>query len=234
MLETPEPVRANGDIYFLRGWVFSQDPEAIVDLALMVDGMEVPAFVGLSRHDVARNLRNPRATNCGFAVHFRHPRVDPKIQVIAKRGNIRIVLRELRCKQISTRRGSHPDYVSRAKSYEDWRQRWEPCLFPPAQETRLSALSYRPLISLVLSAFGANEYLLSRCIDSISTQYYGAIEICVCGDYSGDRRTEGWLAKAAAASAYCFFTAVPGQIYSLEPEPPHCSRRTHNVHQCIR
>jgi len=200
-LDAVEPVAPDADEYFLEGWfVPNKDADTGDRLAVMVDGVAVPVFMGRSRPDVANHLGDPGATNCGFVARFKAPRGDNNVRLVAQTSNGEVVLANM---TLDARPGlktpKTPDRRG-VSTYRDWLGKREPALFWPEDEIadRLSVLTYQPLVSIILPTYNTDLYFLERCVHSVLEQHYAHWQLCVADDSSSGGRVIEYLRSIAA------------------------------------
>ncbi len=185
-LDTPEPVRLNSREYYLKGWFIPpDDPASDGRLTLLVDGIAAPVFTGLSRPDVAEDLRDPLLANCGFIARFAAPKVDPYIKLIFPQNGRDVVLAQVRFPSVPDANWNSAA-LNKVADYSDWLRIWEPALFWPEHEIsdRLRALWHRPMISILLAVQNTEPYFLTRCIQSVLDQRYAHWQLCTVGNAS--------------------------------------------------
>ncbi len=145
-------------------------------MGVLVEGSYVPALYGLPRPDVAAHLKDPSLANCGFYVRFRGPKRNPLIKIVSQ-GK---VLAELKVDLATPVEGP-------INSYDAWLNNREASLFWPEREVyeRLSALPYRPLLSILLPAHNADPFLYEQSMQSVARQKYAHWELCPVDNGSG-------------------------------------------------
>jgi hypothetical protein len=197
-LDTPTPVRINPWEFYLRGWFVSTGTgfEAANVLGVLVEGSFAPALYGLPRPDVARHLNDPNLANCGFYVRFRGPKWDPRIKLAARGNSGLVALAEVNAPLVPAKN----DRPIPIDSYEDWLKCREASLFWPQNEVydRLSALPYRPLVSVILPTFNVDPFLIEQCVQSVLRQQYAHWQLCIFDNCSGPASKE-CLQKLAAS-----------------------------------
>jgi hypothetical protein len=85
-------------------------------------------------------------------------------------------------------------------TYREWLRHCEPRLFWPEDEIpdRISRLTYRPLISVILPTYNTHPNFLKRCIESVLEQKYPHWQLCVADDCSSNPAVVEYLRKIAA------------------------------------
>jgi len=183
-LDTKAPVRINPWESYLRGWFIStsQASEPTSVLGVAVEGSFVPALYGLPRPDVAHHFNDPALVNCGFYLRFRVPKSNPRIKLVAQGKSGTVVLAELNAPLVSAK----GDPTVPIDSYEAWLKYREASLFWPENEVndRLSALPYRPLLSVILPTFNPSAFLIEQCVQSVLRQQYAEWQLCISDDCS--------------------------------------------------
>jgi hypothetical protein len=194
-LDTKTPVPINLWESYLRGW-FVPDTDANI-LGVMIEGSFVPAFYGLPRPDVARHLNKPNLLNCGFYVRFSGPKWNPLIKLVVQGKSRPFVLAELNVPLLSAKSHAAAQAVN---SYEAWLNGREASLFWPENQVynRLSALPYRPLLSVLLPTSNADPFLLDQCVESVLRQKYAHWQLCIV-DSSSDADSVDRLRRLAAS-----------------------------------
>jgi hypothetical protein len=213
-LDTPEPVRLNSCEYYLKGWfVPATNATEVQELALLVDGLTLPVYSGFARLDVGRHFNDPNLSDCGFVARFRTPKFDPNVRLIIRGEAQEKVLAHVQVAPILDRMNRNERRLKRVSSYAEWLSTCEPTLFWPEDEIshRLSALSYCPLISIILPTYNTDLYFLARCIDSVLEQQYTNWELCAVDDCSGEMRVVDYLKKIALEDSRVRVTVRPSQ-----------------------
>ncbi len=195
-LDTPEPVPLNSREYYLKGWCVAGSSVDQLGLAVVIDGVEQPAFFGLPRHDVAQHFTNPALTRCGFVARFRLETASAPITLVAILHGIRIPLAGLMAvpaQEITEQ--------LKVTNYQQWLAVKEPELFWKEEEIarRLAALDYQPLVSIILPTYNTPNYFLVRCLESVSGQHYKNWELCAADDKSSDPEVLETVHRFAAA-----------------------------------
>ena len=213
-LDTPEPVRLNSCEYYLKGWFIpATNAASAQELALIVDGITLPVHSGFARLDVGRHFNDPNLSNCGYVARFRAPKFDPNVRLIVRGEAQDRVVAHVQVAPISDGRNRNERRSKRVSSYEEWLSTWEATLFWPEEEIsqRLSALSYCPLISIILPTYNTDPYFLARCIDSVLEQQYTNWELCAVDDCSGEMRVVDYLKKVALEDSRIHLTVRASQ-----------------------
>ena len=65
-------------------------------------------------------------------------------------------------------------------------------------QQQISAMAYKPLISLLVPVYNVDPKWLLKCVESIKNQYYGNWELCLADDCSTDVRVKPTLERIAA------------------------------------
>jgi hypothetical protein len=197
-LDTKTAVHLNPWESCLRGWFVSTpalfDPHSV--LGVIVEGSFVPALYGLPRPDVALHLNDANLVNCGFVVRFRGPKRNPLIKLVVQSPARTVVLAELNVPLAPPTTGA----AASIDSYEAWLIFREPELFWPENEVydRLSALPYRPLVSVLLAASHVDPFFIEQCVQSVVRQKYTHWQLCLC-DYSPDGTATEQLQRLTAS-----------------------------------
>lgn len=189
-LDTPTPIRINLWESCLSGWFVPTpaDFEQNRILGVVLEGAFVPALYGIPRPDVALHLNDSNLVNSGFYVRFRGPKRKPLIRLVTQGKSDRVVLTELSAALVSSESGP----ALPINSYEAWLNCREPSLFWPENELydRLSALPYRPLVSVLLPTFGVDPFLFQQCVQSVLRQKYARWQLCISDDGSNTASVE--------------------------------------------
>jgi len=200
-LDAVEPLAPEADEYFLEGWFVPNKDAGTGDrLAVMVDGVAVPVFMGRSRPDVATHLGDPGATNCGFVARFKAPSVDNNIKLVAQTSNGEVILANIALDTNPGRKTRKTPDGRGVSTYREWLVKREPDLFWSEDEItdRLSALANQPLISVILPTYNTDLYFLERCVQSVLEQHYPHWQLCAADDSSSDGRVTEYLRSIAA------------------------------------
>ncbi len=201
-LDTPELLWLNSKESCLAGWFLpSKDLEPTAHLAVEVNGVFSPVYSGLRRDDVARHFGDSDVVDCGFIARFPSPGPDTSVRLVLRTANEDLVLNEFAAPQSSRRRAVRNKTAPKAPStYTEWLKTIEPTLFWPENEirSRLSALSYRPLISVIVPLYNTQRYFLYRCLSSVLQQQYAHLELCLVDDCSSDRRVLDYARETGA------------------------------------
>jgi O-antigen biosynthesis protein len=166
------------------------------ELRIKVDGMPVDVFTSWPRPDVARHLDDPEAANCGFIAKFKTRKPNSRVAFLTGSGSQEIVLHKMPLTSVSEPVRMAKDAAS---NYLEWIIAHEPDLFWHEEEIgeRLSMLSCRPLISIVVPTYNASLYFLKQCIGSVLAQRYVHLELCVSTDDSRDPCIREYLHNVA-------------------------------------
>jgi len=158
-LDTPAPIAINPSESYLKGWFIPSPPRHETTLGVSIEGSFTPALYGLPRPDVASHFNDPSLTDCGFYVRFRSPQHGRPVKVVNRSKLGVTVLAE----------------VAAAPALS------EAALFWPEAEVsaRLSTLSYRPLISVILPTHNPDLFLLEHCVQSVHKQQYPHWQLCM-------------------------------------------------------
>jgi O-antigen biosynthesis protein len=207
-LDTPEPVGIGTAERCLRGWFLPAQDHTDVRLAVIVDGIRQSVLTGLARPDVAQHSNRPAQQNCGFIARFRVPLVDPIVKVVVETLTGDVVLASI---VIDWKPKSHavsPHELGHVANYREWLASWEPTLFWPESEAsqRIAALSYQPLISVILPTYNTDPYFLQRCITSVREQRYSNWQLCVADDCSTDNGIVEYIERVSAEDSRIHFT----------------------------
>ncbi|HEY3453130.1 MAG TPA: hypothetical protein VGK64_00915, partial [Bryobacteraceae bacterium] len=198
-LDTPSAIPLNSRESYLRGW-FVPDDGPSYNLWLIAGETRIPVFTNLPRPDVLHHHKsNPAFADSGFLVRFDRRAPQASIKLIAEADGRETILAD----EIDT-----PDFgqvyePGADSSYRSWLANVEPSLFWPELEipTRLAALSYRPLLSILLELPEAHPYLVSRCIQSVVEQRYDNWQLCV------ESHSSEYVAKLAGADTRIQWTS---------------------------
>ncbi|MBV8550445.1 MAG: glycosyltransferase [Acidobacteriaceae bacterium] len=183
-LDTAAAVPLNSRESYLKGWFVPADEEAF-ELWLVVGEKRIPVFTGLPRPDVAQNHKHELGfKKPGFVVRFGRPQPSESVRLIATTKSHDVVLADaIPCQgfldaiEDVAKQGIRVDY-------QYWLAESESSLFWPELDvaSRLSALPYRPLISILLYVPESHPYLVTRCVESVLQQHYSHWQLCVARD----------------------------------------------------
>jgi glycosyltransferase involved in cell wall biosynthesis len=200
-VDTPTPIQLNLHEYCIEGWFLPQaDLAGIQRLRLRVDGVYFDVFMGLPRIDIEKHFDDPEVGKCGFVAKLSAPRADSRVSLVAQTPTQEIVLHELQIDlspdQVRTPAGG-------VASYFQWLTTYEPELFWQEKDVyqRLSALSFHPLVSVIVSSHNPDLYFLTRCVTSVLQQRYTHLELCICTDLSADSHVRRYIHAIAAEDA---------------------------------
>jgi len=210
-LDTPAPVAINVVEFYVRGW-FISSPEispGARTLGVVADKLFFPAVYGLPRPDVAENLNDPTLAKCGYYVRFRGPRLQSDVYVAVQCDSGTVVLGTVNCPaRILPAKPSRQN--AQADSYDDWLLETEPGLFQ--NENQRTALSYRPLVSVVLPTSNPDLFFLERSIQSALGQNYPNLELCVSEDRSSETEAAAYLRQLVEADSRVRLIASPHKL----------------------
>ena len=161
----------------MRGW-FVPDSGETFQLWLIVGQARIPAFTTLPRPDVVRHHQNnPAFADSGFLVRFHRSQPQAPVTPVAAPAARELVL----AASIPVPGFGEVYEPGTDAGYRSWLASAEPSLFWPEAEIpkRMAALSYQPVISILLQVPEVHPYLVARSVDSVLGQHYHRWQLCI-------------------------------------------------------
>ncbi len=182
-IDYPQDWSSIARVLNVRGWSLRRDRTPLKAIRATLDGKSVPAEFGAERLDVLDHFRDyPGASHCGWQVKADVPRRGTHLLLIEAQdeaGNWEIAVARL------VKRTAN-DAPPPPNTYSAWVAQYDSLTPEIADKIRakLSALTKRPLISVLLPTYNTPEKLLVAAIESVRQQLYDNWELCISDDAS--------------------------------------------------
>ena len=188
-----EPEEAfSGDVG-ITGWALS--PDGIEEVEFQIDGEPpMPAKYGLRRSDVAKAFPHaPGADHSGYQMDIDTGKLPNGLHWVKIRA---------RTKGGQEREIERPFLIDQGAAGSMGYSRWllaNEMREPEIVRLRISVLSYRPVISVLVPVFRTGLEILRQTVESVRAQSYDRWELCLVNDGSGDPELTQLLADYSAA-----------------------------------